>query len=333
MFIVQTYSLAVIFSIITMLCWGSWANTQKLAGREWRFELFYWDYVIGLLILSLILAFTLGSFGVEGRSFIQDLGQVNLNNLLWAFFGGVVFNAANILLVAAIAIAGMSVAFPVGVGLALVIGVFLNYLLNPVANPVFLSLGVAFVAIAIILDGIAYKRLPSEGRGMTTKGLVLCLFSGILMGLWYPIWAKSISTDFVNLAVGKLSPYTAVFLLSIGVLVSNFLFNTLAMKKPFIGEPVSGSAYFKGGLRLHSIGILGGIIWCIGTSLNIIAAGRASFAVSYGLGQTAPMIGALWGIFAWKEFKGAPPGTNKFLSFMFACFIIGLVFIIIARVM
>lgn len=333
MFVVPTYTIAVVFSIITMLCWGSWANTQKLAGKEWRFELFYWDYVIGVFLLSLIFAFTLGSFGTAGRSFIQDLSQANPNSMLWAFSGGVVFNAANILFVAAIAITGLSVAFPVAIGLALVIGVFFNYLLNPVANPIYLSLGVVVVFAAIILDGIAYKKLPQEERGVTTKGLIICLISGILMGLWYPIWAKSISTNYVNLADGMLSPYTAIFILSIGILVSNFLFNTLAMKKPFVGEPVSGSKYFKGSLGLHFVGILGGIIWGIGSSLNIIAAGKATFAVSYGLGQTAPMIGALWGIFAWKEFKDAPRGTGKFLSFMFACFLIGLVLIIIARVM
>ncbi|MCK4446132.1 MAG: multidrug DMT transporter permease [Candidatus Marinimicrobia bacterium] len=331
MFILQSYLPAILFCFITMLCWGSWANTQKLAGREWRFELFYWDYAIGVVLLSVIFAFTFGSIGSEGRSFIQDVGQADFSNILSALIGGAIFNAANILLVAAIAIAGMSVAFPVGIGLALVLGVIINYIATPLGDPVILFLGVALVVVAIVIDAAAYKRLPSQTKGVTTKGLVLSVLCGILMGFFYRFVARSMSTDFVNLEIGKLSPYTAVFFFSIGLLVSNFLFNTLIMKKPFVGEPVALSAYFKGGLRIHSIGVLGGIIWCIGMSFSIIASGQAGFAISYGLGQGATMIAALWGVFIWKEFKEAPKGTNLLIALMFVFFIVGLGLIISAR--
>ncbi len=131
MFIPQSYSLAVILCIVTMLCWGSWGNTQKLSGKSWRFELFYWDYVIGILIFSLLLGFTLGSIGENGRSFTADIAQADGKNIFNAFIGGVVFNASNILLVAAMAIAGMAVAFPVGVGIALALGVIINYIFVP----------------------------------------------------------------------------------------------------------------------------------------------------------------------------------------------------------
>ncbi|MBL7135894.1 MAG: multidrug DMT transporter permease [Candidatus Marinimicrobia bacterium] len=332
MFILQSYLPAIIFCFITMLCWGSWANTQKLAGREWRFELFYWDYAIGVVLLSVIFAFTLGSIGSAGRSFIQDIGQADFSNILSALIGGAVFNAANILLVTAIAIAGMSVAFPVGIGLALVIGVIVNYIATPLGNPIILFFGVTLVVIAIIIDAVAYKRLPSQTKGVTTKGLVLSVLCGILMGFFYRFVARSMSTDFVNLEVGKLSPYSAVFFFCIGLLVSNFLFNTIIMKKPLVGEPVALSAYFKGGLRIHSIGVLGGIIWCIGMSFSIIASGQAGFAISYGLGQGATMVAAFWGVFIWKEFKEAPKGTNILILLMFTFFIIGLGLIITARI-
>jgi len=333
MFILQSYLPAVIFCFITMLCWGSWANTQKLAGKEWRFELFYWDYTIGVVLLSVIFAFTLGSIGTAGRSFIQDIGQADFSNILSALIGGVVFNAANILLVAAIAIAGMSVAFPVGIGLALVIGVVVNYIATPVGNSTVLFFGVALVVIAIILDAVAYKKLSSQTTGRsTTKGLILSVVSGILMGFFYRFVAKSMSTDFVNLEIGKLSPYTAVFFFSIGLFVSNFLFNPLIMKKPFVGKPVAMSEYFKGGLPIHFIGILGGIIWSVGMSFSIIASGQAGYAISYGLGQGATMIAALWGVFIWKEFKEAPKGTNLLIALMFVFFIVGLGLIISARV-
>ncbi|MBC8181523.1 multidrug DMT transporter permease [candidate division KSB1 bacterium] len=331
MFVLDSYLLAVIFCFITMLCWGSWANTQKLASKEWRFELFYWDYVIGVLLLSAIFAFTLGSSGSAGRSFIADIGQAEFSNILSAMIGGAVFNAANILLVAAIAIAGMAVAFPVGIGIALVWGVIINYIATPLGNPTILFLGVALVVAAIIIDAAAYKKLPSQTKGVSTKGLVLSVVCGILMGFFYRFVASSMSTDFVNMEAGKLSPYTAVFFFSVGLFLSNFVINTIVMKKPFEGESVSISAYFKGGLRLHSIGVLGGIIWCIGMSFSIIASGQAGFAISYGLGQGATMVAALWGVFIWKEFKEAPAGTNKLITLMFICFALGLGLIITAR--
>ncbi len=134
MFIPQSYSLAIILCIVTMLCWGSWGNTQKLAGKSWRFELFYWDYVLGILLFAILLGFTLGSSGESGRGFIEDIGQAESDNILNAMLGGVIFNASNILLVAAMAIAGMAVAFPVGVGIALALGVIINYIFVPQGN-------------------------------------------------------------------------------------------------------------------------------------------------------------------------------------------------------
>jgi len=314
-----------------MLCWGSWANTQKLAGRAWRFELFYWDYALGVLLLSVIMAFTLGSLGEAGRSFLDDIAQAESGNIVSAFVGGVVFNIANILLVAAIAIAGMSVAFPVGIGLALVIGVVVNYIATPVGNPVILFLGVGLVTAAIILDAAAYRRLPNQGQGVTTKGLVLSIICGILMGFFYRFVADSMSTDFINLEDGKLGPYSAVFFFSLGLLVSNFIINPIIMKKPFVGEPVAMAEYFKGGLTLHAIGILGGVIWAIGMTFSIIASGQAGFAISYGLGQGATMVAALWGVFIWKEFEAAPKSTGRLLTLMFLGYLAGLALIIAAR--
>jgi glucose uptake protein len=331
MVVVESYLIAVIMVLITMLCWGSWANTQKLARKEWRFELFYWDYTIGVLLLSLILALTMGSFGAVGRSFFPDIAQADGANILSALIGGAVFNAANILLVAAIAIAGMSVAYPVGIGLALVIGVVVNYLATPLGNAFLLFLGVALVVVAILIDAAAYKKIPSDKAGVSTKGLVLSVLCGLLMGFFYRFVAASMSSDYINLEAGKLSPYTAVFFFSVGIVISNFVFNTIIMKKPFVGEPVPFGDYFKGGLRIHSYGVLGGIIWGIGMSFNIIAAGAAGFAISYGLGQGATMVAAVWGVFIWKEFKDAPAGTNRLIALMFAFFIVGLGSIILAR--
>jgi glucose uptake protein len=334
MVVVESYPVAVVMCFITMLCWGSWANTQKLASKEWRFQLFYWDYAIGVLLLALLLAFTMGSSGSAGRGFLADLAQADRAPIWSALLGGIIFNLSNILLVAAIDIAGMAVAFPIGVGLALVLGVITNYLATPLGNPLLLFLGVALVVVAIIVDAMAYKKLPAQGQKTTGKGIIISVTAGILMGFFYRFVAASMSTDFINLEAGKLSPYTAVVIFSAGLLLSNFIWNSIVMAKPFVGEPVPFGDYFsKGNLRLHLIGLLGGVIWSLGMSFSIIASGAAGFAISYGLGQGATMIAAFWGVFIWKEFKGAPAGINKLLGSMFLFFIVGLGLIIAARLM
>jgi glucose uptake protein len=331
MFIIESYTLAILFCIITMLCWGSWANTQKLASSTWRFELFYWDYVLGIVLLSLLFALTLGSSGNEGRSFFEDVKQAYTNNIGSAILGGVIFNAANILLVAAIGIAGMAVAFPVGIGLALVIGVIVNYLQNPVGNKLLLFGGTAAVALAIVLNATAYRRTAVNNKGVSTKGLVLSVVAGVLMGFFYKYVAASMFPDFTQPQQGKLSPYSAVFFFSIGILVSNFLFNSLLMKRPFTGTSVSYNEYFKGSFKNHLMGWLGGVIWCVGMSFSIIASGKAGPAISYGLGQGATVVAAVWGIFIWKEFKDAPKGTTVLLNVMLLLYVLGLISIISAR--
>ncbi len=330
MFIVDSYLTAVFMCVITMLCWGSWANTQKLAGRHWRFELFYWDYALGVLLFSVLLGFTFGSIGGQGRPFLADIAQAGAGPIASAVLGGVIFNLSNILLVAAIAVAGMSVAFPVGVGLALVIGVITSYAVKPEGDPVALFIGVGVIVVAILLDAVAYRR-SGVGSGGGAKGLALSVAAGVLMGFFYRWVAASMATDFASPEAGLLTPYTAVFFFSLGLFASNFLWNTLAMKFPFAGEPVKMGDYFRGGAGVHLTGILGGLIWNLGMSFSIIASGQAGFAISYGLGQGATMVAAFWGVFIWKEFAGASEGTGKLLAAMFACYLVGLSLIVYAR--
>ena len=328
MVLVESYPVAMAMCVVTMLCWGSWANTQKLASKEWRFQLFYWDYALGVLLLALVLAFTLGSSGGLGRSFIPDLQQADLKWLGSAFLGGVIFNLSNILLVAAIDIAGLAVAFPVGVGLALVLGVVTTYLAKPEGNVPMLAAGVACVMLAIVLDALAYKKLASTGQRTPVKGMVISVAAGLLMGWFYSFVAQAmghIDPATHVMEAGKLSPYSAIVLFSAGLLASNFLWNSIMMVKPFTGAPVPFGDYFtKGNLRLHAIGILGGIIWNLGMGFSIIASTAAGPALSYGLGQGATLVGACWGVFVWKEFKGAPAGTGKLLAAMFLFYLIGL---------
>lgn len=331
MFIVDSYALAIVFCFITMLCWGSWANTQKLASRNWRFELFYWDYVLGILLFSILSAFTLGSVGDKGRSFLDDLAQVDASNVGRALLGGVIFNAANILLSAAIAIAGMAVAFPTGIGLALILGVIINYSAAEKGDPALLFGGVALIMIAIVLNALAYRKASASQNKVSSKGIVISLIAGLLMSFFYRFIAASMDLEnFEDPAAGKMTPYTAVFVFSVGIFISNFLFNTILIKRPIAGEPTSYKEYFKGTLGTHMTGVLGGLIWGLGNSFNLIAAGMAGPAISYGLGQGATLIAALWGVFIWREFRNAPQQTNTLIGAMFVFFIAGLVMIIYA---
>lgn len=331
MFILESYGLAVAFCIITMICWGSWANTIKLADKSWRFELFYWDCVIGIVLMALVFAFTFGSSGGQGRGFLDDIAQAEASSIQSALIGGAVFNIANILLMAAIAIAGISVAFPVGIGIALILGVIDNYSDNPIGNATVLFGGVGLVALAILLNAAAYKRLTRTVQKVSTKGLLLAVISGCLMGLFYGFVANSIAKDFAAPEAGLLTPYSAVVFFALGVLLSNFILNTILMRVPLEGVPVSYADYFRGSSRSHLMGIFGGAIWCLGMSFNIIASGKAGPAISYGLGQGATIVAALWGIYIWKEFKAAPAGTSRLLNFMLILYVVGLGFIIASR--
>jgi glucose uptake protein len=332
MFIPESYGLAVVLCVITMFCWGSWANTQKLATKSWSFPLFYWDYSLGIILLTLIFGFTLGSSGEAGRSFIADLGQGDASSYVSAIIGGIIFNIANLLIVAAIDIAGMAVAFPIGIGIALVLGVVVNYVARPVGDPILLFTGVGLVAVAIILDALAYKKLSADQKSTPVKGIALSMVGGVLMGFFYRFVAAAVSPDFTTPEAGLFTPYSAVFVFAIGIFISNFLWNSFFMYKPFKGEPVSYGDYFKkGDLKLHLIGLLGGIIWCLGMSLSMIAGEKAGFAISYGLGQGATMVAAAWGVFIWKEFKDAPKGTNILIWLMFLSFMAGLILVIMSR--
>lgn len=331
MFVIHSYSTAILFCFITMLCWGSWANTTKLSSGKWRFELFYWDYAFGILILSLLIAFTLGSYGTVGIPFLENLQQADSENLFSAFIGGVVFNLANILLVSAIALAGMSVAFPVGIGIALILGVLVNYTVDPQGNALLLFGGVALIAVAILLNASAYKQVSKVAGSFSLKGLILAIVAGVLMGFFYKYVAVSMATDFEMPEIGKLTPYTALVLFAVGIVCSNFIFNGLLMRFPFSGAKLSAADYFRGSAKDHLVGIFGGVVWHLGMSCNIIASGKAGPAISYGLGQGATIVAAIWGIFIWKEFAQASKSTFRNLYLMLLLYVIGIVIIILAK--
>jgi glucose uptake protein len=326
MFVVQHLPIAIFFCVVTMLGWGSWANTQKLAGKEkWPFELFYWDYAIGVLLFSLLFAATLGSSGDVGVSTLENLHTAEFGFMVPALFSGAIFNLGNLLLVAGIDAAGMAVAFPLGVGLALVIGTVESYIEAPKGNPVLLFTGVALIVLAMLMSAVAHSRLP-HGQGKSKlRGVVFSAMAGCVMGFFYPQLMRAISPDFNSqpIRAGMLAPYLALIFFGVGVFLSNFIWNTVFMRAAKIGC----GAYFKGSTRLHVIGVLGGFLWMIALSFNVLASGVAGPAISYALGQGATLVAALWGLFIWREFRAAPPGTTKYLALMLAGYTAGLIMI------
>jgi glucose uptake protein len=325
-FIVHNLGIAVLFCVVTMLGWGSWANTLKLAGKDkWPFELFYWDYAIGVLAFSLLFAFTLGSAGPAGAPFLVNLRGGSSGAVWTAIASGVLFNISNILLVVGIDAAGMAVAFPVGVGLALVIGTVKSYVLAPQGSAALLSVGVALIVFAMIMSALAHRRLKQAAKTKPLRGLAFSAVAGCLMGFFYPQLIAAVSPDFSTRAIGPglLTPYSALVLFALGLAVSNIVVNTIFMRA---GQVTYGD-YFRGRARLHVLGLAGGCIWMLALSMNVIASGVAGPAISYALGQGATLVAAIWGVFIWREFLHAPPGTWPFVGLMFAGYVIGLVVI------
>jgi glucose uptake protein len=315
---------ALIMMIATALLWGSWASTYK-GVKNYRFELFYWDYAIGIFLISLILGHTMGSIGNDPNSLPNNIHAADPSNIVWAMVGGVIFNLANLLLVAALDMAGMAIAFPLAIGIALVVGVVLSYVLQPKGNVALLGGGVLCALIAVTMIGKAYGTLRRGGQGVSRKSVITCIVSGVLMGLWAPFVTRAMTHTSMN--GGPLGPYATAIFLTFGALLSCFIWNIYFMKHPLVGEPVSFSGFFRGPASGHMLGLLGGIIWGVAMVFDLVAANYTGVAISYAIGQSAPMVAALWGVFVWKEFKGASSKATMYLVLMFVFYCLAILLV------
>jgi len=320
MFVPHSFAIALVMMITSAVCWGSWANTYK-GVKNYRFELFYWDYAVGIFLISLILALTMGSTGNNASSFLNNVHAADTSNIISTLIGGAIFNLANLLLVAAIDMAGLAIAFPVSIGIALVVGVVSSYVLQPKGNVMLLASGVACAVIAVVLDGKAYGSLPTGNRAVSKKSIITCVVSGVLMGIWAPFVAHAMTQ-------GKtLGPYSIAVFLTLGALLSCLIWNVYFMKKPLVGEPVNFSDFFRGPVSGHVLGLLGGCIWGTGMVFNLVAANFTGVAISYAIGQSAPMVAALWGVLAWKEFLGADKKAYAYLVLMFVFYLLAILLV------
>jgi glucose uptake protein len=320
MFTPHSLNVALLMMITSAICWGSWANTYK-GVKNFRFELFYWDYAVGIFLISLFWALTMGSTGQDASRFLNNVHSADSSNIISTLVAGAIFNLANLLLVAAIDMAGLAIAFPVSIGIALVVGVILSFALQPKGNAGLLAAGVVCALIAVVLDGKAYGSLAGTGRTVSKKSNVTCIVSGVLMGLWAPFVAHAMTKG------NTLGPYSVAVFLTLGALLSCLVWNVYFMKKPLVGEPVNFAEYFQGPLSGHALGLLGGVIWGTGMVFNLVAANFTGVAISYAIGQSAPMVAALWGVLAWKEFEGAGSKAKIYLSFMFAFYCLAILLV------
>ncbi len=293
MFTPSSLGIALLMMITSAVCWGSWANTYK-GVKNYRFELFYWDYAVGIFLISLVLAFTMGSTGHDSSSFVNNVQGADTSNIVSTL-----------------------------VGIALVVGTVLSYALQPRGNGILLALGVACAFVAVLLDGKAYGSLAAAGRSVSKKSLITCVVSGILMGLWAPFMTHAMTRG------NTLGPYSAAVFLTLGALLSCFIWNIYFMKHPLVGEPVNFSGFFRGPASGHLLGLFGGCIWGVGTVFNLVAASFTGVAISYAIGQSAPMVAALWGVLAWKEFANSGPRAKAYLGLMFVFY--GLAIFLVAR--
>jgi glucose uptake protein len=327
MFTPHTYTAALLLMTLSMLCWGTWANTQKLT-KHWPFELYYFDYTVGLVICAVIVGITLGQTNpAASDSFFPNLHAASPRALAYAFAGGAVFSVGNILIVAAISVAGMAVAFPIGAGLALVLGAVLNYVIAPAGNPLLIFSGIGLVCIAIALDALAYRGIAPPG-GSAGKGILLSVAGGIGAGLFYPLVAKSLAGP------GHLQPYTVNVVFAAGAVASALPVIYWMMRRPIAGDPSTLHDYRAGTASQHLWGLVGGLIWGIGTIANFVASYVPMIgpATSFSMGEGNTMISALWGVFVWKEFRGATPRVRLYLALMFLCFLLGLTAIALSPV-
>jgi glucose uptake protein len=320
MFTPHSQGIALLMMITSAICWGSWANTYK-GVKNYRFELFYWDYAVGIFLISLILAFTMESTGDDANSFLNNVRSADNSNIVSTLIGGAIFNLANLLLVAAIDMAGLAIAFPVSIGIALVVGVISSYALQPQGSATLLAGGVICALIAVVLDGKAYGSLALGGRVVSKKSIIVCVVSGVLMGLWAPFAAHAMTRG------NTLGPYSIAVFLTLGALISCLIWNVYFMKHPLVGEPVNFSGYFKGPMSGHALGLLGGFIWGVGMVFNLVAGKYTGVAIAYAIGQSAPMVAALWGVLAWKEFAGAPGKAKMYLTLMFVFYCLGILLV------
>jgi len=307
-----------------MLCWGSWANISK-ALPKWRLEYFYLDFTLGFLLLVTALGATLGSAGSQGFGFFARLSEAARSQVVFALLGGFLWNVGNLLLLASIMIVGLAIAFPVASVIAMILGVGMSFWTQPIGNPVWLTAGVVVLVGAVTTNAAAYRCLRQFSDTSKPKGGVgLAIVAGILVGCFAPLVARALSGS------AALDSYTVSFYFMVGAMLATALVVPILLAHPLFGDKGSLGGYLQGSLTWHVLGLVAGGIWCFGTVVNFLSGKLVGMAISWGIGSSASMVAALWGIFLWKEFANSGRSAKILIAVSLFCYLMGVVGVAIA---
>lgn len=325
--------------MLSFLCLGLWPNTFKRTGPQWRFELFYFDFAIGAILLAVLAAFTFGTFGSE-MAFDDRMLVAGRSAQVWAIAAGFLFNLGNMLFVAAMSLIGVSAAFPLSAGLALIIASLLNFRAE---NVVFLISGIVLLLIGLVLDGTACrlrdlgigggakgaqkpvaKAPPKAKTRRTTKGILIALLSGIPLGLFYPLFTKGAAGDF------GLGPYAGLLLFCVGIIIATVIFNFYFMNIAIEGGAIAFNAYFRGRASQHFLGFMGGALWAAGALAAAVASSAPpGVGLSASLRLIVPLasviLALLSGLWIWKEFPAKTNNASIYIGMAVVVFACGLV--------
>lgn len=323
MFIPDNFAVALMVMLAGMVCWGSWSNPFKLTPNR-RFELFYWDFAVAVLPAALLGALTLGSaFG--GPTAVENFQAAGARSMLYALLAGIVLNCGNVLVTAALSLVGMAIAFPIALGLSIVVSTILSYIINPQGNPGYLFSGVALVFVAVVFGSLAYRAREEHSVKPSKKGILLSIGAGVLFCGFAPLVAKAFASP------NPVGPYGAAVLFSGGILLSTFPLMGYFMRHPVKGSPLPAIEYWRGSKQEHLTGLLSGFIWCTGTVLTFAAGNFVGMALAGAIGQANSLVAAVWGVFVWREFRGASPSAKLLLVAMFAFYVGGIALVALSH--
>jgi len=342
MILPTTASAVWILAIVSLLCLGSWANSLKLAGK-WRFEYFYYDFVFGILLCAGVAALALGSGRPQELTFQDNLLLTSKRDMAWALGSGVVLNLGMLLLLASMTIAGMSVAFPLTLGVALVIGAIWDFANATQANTPLTFIGVALLAGAVVVSVVTYMRLLRVRREVAQKALtpdprikskrqksagatlviILSVVGGIALSTFPKLLDEATSGD------NALAPYSAVMLLSVAALLSSPFFVLFFTTFPVVSATGMPPGYLAGSGKQHLMGLAGGIVWGTGMLTGLMTTGaprilQPSTLIQYVLSNGALVVAAAWGLLAWRELRGGGDRVRMLATGMMVLFLAGL---------
>lgn len=357
MILAQNHTQTLLLLVLSALCWGLWAAAYRRT-KKWRYELFYFDVAIGAGIVAVVAALTLGSLGFDGFSFEDDMLHAFKHQWLLAFGAGVIFNLANMLMMGAIAVAGLSVAAPLALGISSMLGLGIAVLLRHAGNPALAFPGSACVLLGIVMVGVAYGWLISarldkmlkEGKAASTnlpgyatgrivsadapsatKALLLSVVAAALMWIMYPLLARA------RLGDTGLGPYSLTFLFVGGMFFSTLIFSLFFLNLPIEGEPLEVQEYFQGGIGDHLLGLAAGGLLCIGLLAGLVGeagppVAQVGSVMTYGLKQGAILAAAVWGVWVSKDFRGAGARVHGLVAAFIGLIALGVVLLVLASV-